>query len=384
MKEKVEKNGLVWYQWYDENRQALQIELTGEGFLSDNETAKLKAEFLNDSHYEILAQENVDIYAPEEEDVLDMFGGAGKDLHDRLLISFRKNVFSKELSDNAWKALRGAARPSKNRGVAGGKVDPTKLSRDPSKIVVVGDGTRYRYMTDDGVLSDTYEANVTLGGIAGYFSSNARNPYCRQTAYTKDNWETFSGSFGFLQECAKVFKSLAPRRFANQENFLMSNNVIQNEWVVPETVYTTITVNKNFQTACHQDAGDYKAGMENLVAFEHGDAYKGGYTVFPKFRIAVDVRHGDFVCMDVAHHWHGNTAIEPINPEEDDFERLSLVLYVREDMQKCGTQYQEREKYLQWKDGFKPPNVKQKERLQTHLEEKQKDADFMGAFGSKD
>ncbi len=383
MKEKKEKNGLVWYEWYCPHRRALQIELTGEGFLLDSETEKLKAEFLNDSHYEILAQEDVDIYAPEEVDIFDMFSESNKDLHDRLLFSYRKNVFPKEEADRAWRALRGAARLSKNRGIAGGKVDFSKITRDPSKIVIVGDGTRYRYITDSGVLSDTYEANQTMGGIAGFFASTARNPYCRQTAFTKDNWDKFKESFKFLGLCSDQFKELAPRRFATQENFLLSRDLIQNEWVVPGTVYTTITVNKNFQTACHQDAGDYKAGMENLVAFEHGDAYRGGYTVFPKFRVAVDVRHGDFVCMDVAHHWHGNTAIEAIEEGKEDFERLSLVLYVREDMEKCGSQYEENEKFLRWKEGFKPPTEKQKERLQTHLEEKQKDADFMDEFGSE-
>jgi len=60
---------------------------------------------------------------------------------------------------------------------------------------------------------------------------------------------------------------------------------------------------------------------------------------------------------------------------------ISLVLYVREDINTCSTQTEEHEKYLRWKKGFKPPTEKQKERLQTHLKEKQKDADFMNEFG---
>jgi len=49
MKEKKEKNGLVWYEWFCPHRRAKQIELTGEGVLSDSEVAKFKAEFLGDS-----------------------------------------------------------------------------------------------------------------------------------------------------------------------------------------------------------------------------------------------------------------------------------------------------------------------------------------------
>jgi len=95
MKEKKEKNGLVWYEWFCPHRRAKQIELTGEGVLSDSEVAKFKAEFLGDSSYEILAQEDLDIYAPENLDVLDLFSTESKKLEDRLLISFRKRVFSK-------------------------------------------------------------------------------------------------------------------------------------------------------------------------------------------------------------------------------------------------------------------------------------------------
>lgn len=381
MKEKKEKNGLVWYEWYCPHRRAKQIELTGEGVLMDSEVEKFKAEFLNDSHYEILLQEDTDVYGPEEEDIFDMFGGNSKDLHDRLLLSFRKNVFSKEDCEKARLALRRAASPSKNRGIAGGKIDPSKIDRKMEDIVLIGDGTRYKYYTEDGVLSDTVESNKTYGGIAGFFAATTRNPYCRQTAYTKGSFDLFKESFDFLGQCSKQFKALAPRKYQAQEDFLYNAGLTQNEWVVPGTVYTTITVNKNFQTACHQDAGDYKAGMENLVAFEHGDAYRGGYTIFPKFRVAFDARTGDFCAMDVAHHWHGNTAIEPVDPEKSKFERISLVLYVREDMKKCGSQSEEHEKFLRWRDGFKPPQEKQKERLATHLEERQKDADFMDEFG---
>jgi len=380
MKSRKEKNGLVWYEWYCPHRKAKQMELTGEGILIDQEVAKLKAEFLNDSHYAVLLQEDTDVYAPKEEDIFDMFSNKSKTLHDRLLLSFRKAVFSLEECEKARIALRGAARPSKNRGVAGGKVDPTKISRDPSQIVVVGDGIRYRYITDEGVLSLTTEANKTTGGIAGFFASTTRNPYCRQTAYTKERFELFRTCFPFLKLCSEQFKKLAPIKYKAQEDYLNNKNLIKNSWNLPETVYTTITVNKNFQTACHQDSGDYKAGMENLVVFESG-SYSGGYTIFPKFRVAFDARMGDFCAIDVAHHWHGNTEI--VGDTDEKFERISLVLYVREDMSTCGTQKEEREKFLQWKGAYRTPTEKSKERLADHLQEKKKDADFMDEFGEE-
>ena len=67
-----------------------------------------------------------------------------------------------------------------------------------------------------------------------------------------------------------------------------------------------------------------------LVVLEEGK-YNGGYTGFPQYGVCVDVRHGDFLGMDV-HKYHCNTQIKPITK---DYSRLSLVCYLREKMVRC-------------------------------------------------
>ena len=380
-------NGLGWYEWMDKKTGVRKIELTGEGFLSDEDTAKLKAEFLTEDSFELLIEEDCDIYAPPASDVFDMFSEPKTeegDLADRLFLVFRKRAIAKEMCWAAWKGLRGAARPSKNRGVAGGKVDPARFGREVERVIPVGDGTRARYVTKDGIISDTVEANMTMGGIAGYFPPTSRHPYCRATAYTRDNWELFQESWPFLQEMSKLFRELNPIRFKNQTKFIEDNQLDENGWVIPGTPYSTITVNKNFQTACHQDAGDYKSGFENFAVLEGGhDDYKGGYTVFPKFRVAFNARSGDFVGMDVAHHWHGNTPIEPAVEGKEDYERVSIVCYVRSDLEGAGTQKEEHEKYLKWRSKHRNPAEQHEYRKGVHQEEKRRDAEFMSEFGGE-
>ena len=347
-------NGLVWNQWRNEEG-VLCIELTGEGFLTDAQTESLRAEFLTEDSFEILVQEDCNVYAPPEDTVFDMFSEPKtreEDLAERLFLVFRKGVFAKDECEGAYKGLRGAARPSKNRGVAGGKVDPEKMNRPGVRLVPVGDGTRARYYTADGILSDTVEANLTMGGIAGFFPGTSRNPYVRKTAYTRDNWELFQESWPFLQTSARLFEKLNPIRYRNQFGFVQKHSLDRNGWVIPGTPYSTITVNKNFQTAAHQDAGDLKSGFENFSVLEAGPHdYRGGYTVFPQFRVAFDCRQGDWVGMDVAHHYHGNTPIVPLVEGEEDFERISLVMYVREDLAGAGTQEEEQAKYEKWRAG---------------------------------
>ena len=102
------------------------------------------------------------------------------------------------------------------------------------------------------------------------------------------------------------------------------------KYKIPGTAFTTITTNLNLQTAVHTDKGDFREGFGNLVVLEKG-SYRGGYTGFPQYGVAVDVRSGDFLAMDV-HQLHGN---EPIDGDEGS-ERLSIVSYMREGIvRKC-------------------------------------------------
>jgi hypothetical protein len=96
-----------------------------------------------------------------------------------------------------------------------------------------------------------------------------------------------------------------------------------------------VTTNLNFRTAAHKDTGDWEEGFGNLVVIEKGAPYKGAYTGFPQYGVAVDCRNRDFLAMDV-HQVHGNS---PMIPEDETSKRVSLVSYLREGIvKKCQNQ----------------------------------------------
>jgi len=255
-KERKEKNGLSWYEWHQDNIR--MIELTGEGLLKDHEVDALGSLFLDESHYEVLLEEDANVYKPREE-MEELFGE--DDLDARLLLAFRKKIIPDDICRKAHEGLREAAGSSKNRGMAAGKVDLSKLSRPAERIIQVS-GTRFKYISEDGVMSETTEANPVLSGIVGNFGSNPRNPYCRQTSYTKSNPELFLQAMPFVEEVSKNFQKVAPNRWKAQRDFMVSKKISGNGWALGDTAFTTVTVNKNFQTAVHRDAGDYGKGFE--------------------------------------------------------------------------------------------------------------------------
>ena len=176
----------------------------------------------------------------------------------------------------------------------------------------------------------TYGISVN-SGIAGWFDRYPRIPYGRSTVYTRDNPELFARAYPFLQTLADGFKELLPWRYNNQ---MKAAETIDSRFRVPNTPFTTLTVNKTFRTAAHFDAGDYTQGLSNLLVLSNNGNYSGGYLVAPEYRIAVNVRPGDLLLINNHEVLHGNTEIELL---DDQAERISLVCYLREGMLGLGS-----------------------------------------------
>jgi hypothetical protein len=130
-----------------------------------------------------------------------------------------------------------------------------------------------------------------------------------------------------LRPASEVYRRLCPKQFAVQKSFI---DRTPKEWVISGTVFTTITVNRNFRTAVHKDKGDLPDGFGIMTVLRRG-YYSGGHLVFPKYRVAVDMGDRDLLLADV-HEWHGNT---PIQFHTSDAERISVVMYYRAGMIEC-------------------------------------------------
>lgn len=178
------------------------------------------------------------------------------------------------------------------------------------------------------MISITTYANPVNSGIAGYFDRYPRIPYCRATSYTNNDKSEFADAIPFINKISEQFSELMPGRYAYQKD--QCDN-IDPSFTVGDSVYTTITVNKNFRTACHRDAGDLEHGFGSMVALSDGVHYDGGLLIFPEYRVAVDIRPGDMFLFD-PHEIHGNT---DITSENNDHARVTLVLYFREKMLQC-------------------------------------------------
>lgn len=287
--------------------------------LNDAQAEALKGTFLDDNAYDTLITSDAD----------------GYDLNGNLLFRFRKDVIPAEVLRLGVDAFRGSITLTDGRGMAA--------------------GGNYLRKRKDGTESKISIADKVESGNVGYMDASAMVQYCRKTAFAREHFEYFQQGVPFVQHVDKLYAELCPQHHARQ--MAISRGTNQN-YRIADTSFTTVTVNRNFQTAVHKDSGDFPNGFGNLCCQRTGH-YEGCYFTLPEYRVAIDLQNTDMLFVDV-HRWHGNTAFKdaagklytleelPAAP----FERISFVMYYREYMYKCKQPSEELKHLQQTKNGF--------------------------------
>mgnify|MGYP003652648355 FL=1 len=217
-----------------------------------------------------------------------------------LLFKFRKNAISQELCDLAWFNYKGMAKASRGRGASAGEIDPNAVYWK-KRIPVDTKGFSTNYMVN-GSVSKMKINNQVASQPIGYYESTKSlgvDLPCRLTHYTRENFDKFKKGIDYIKAVDRSYKELNPEKHSLQ----LTRALEKEDFQISDTAFSTFTINRNFQTGVHTDAGDF--GFGNLTVLERGK-YHGGYFVIPQYGIAIDLRQGDHLCVDV-HQYHGNT-----------------------------------------------------------------------------
>lgn len=288
--------------------------------MSDDEVHKLEGTVIKKQPKHIL-NENVDVFCEDT---------------GRPILKMRKKAIPPSVWKQAFTSLEKAATPSDNRGMASGPISDQEIM----EVVKANGGVSYRRMSphryvvvfEDGTESKVTRAKMSYGGIVGFFGRTARQPYCRLTSFAQDNFTKFKRSWPMLRWVDRYYEALFLEQYAKQVEAV---NKSSEDFVIPNTAFSTVTVNKNFATACHYDKGDFAEGFGNLSVVRKGK-YEGGYTCFPQYDAGVNAETGDIVLMDV-HQLHGNSPMV----REPNAVRLAFVMYFRDNIQSCKSEKEE-------------------------------------------
>lgn len=245
----------------------------------------VKSTFYNLDHFETIISDDHDCYKED----------------GKILFKYRKNRINKELHEK----------------VIGVFLEESKKKNDQRAIASGGRRILKGKMTVSDTLCQSNVFGYCIGAMTKKRDENDNK--IRLTVSTKKI--DFDECVDFYKKVDCIYEELAPEEYKLQKEQIQKCPVS-----IYGTVFSTITTNYNFRTACHKDNGDI--GLSCLVVL--GNDSKGCYIGFPDYKICVSVMPGDIIIMD-SHEYHCNTEIDC----SDTNFRLSFVFYLRKNISMC-------------------------------------------------
>jgi len=215
------------------------------------------------------------------------------------------------------------------------KVVPVGLRQEALKVLkhkeIAPPGTAARRDTASGHGADPKAGSSILGS----FDRDGRHhPCAEKAAFNRKHPRLFKRLVPYVERVDQLYA-------ANLEEIYNSQHLAAlatwPEWLIGDTVFTTIQVNKGFRTYVHKDGNNLYGSVAPMTCFTNAI---GGELIFPKYRVAVPYSNGDVLLANV-HEWHGNA---PFRSDPEKCVRTSCVFYFRARMVQCGTQAEEIER----------------------------------------
>ncbi len=136
----------------------------------------------------------------------------------------------------------------------------------------IASGSSGKRIRKDGTVSKITVGAKVFSGNVGYMDAGAMIHYCRKTAFARDYFDKYKAGIPFVEFIDSKYKELCPVHYSKQKAIATGTN---KNYIIGDTSFTTVTVNKNFRTAVHKDAGDFPQGFGNLIIYREGE-YGGG------------------------------------------------------------------------------------------------------------
>jgi len=173
--------------------------------------------------------------------------------------------------------------------------------------------------------------NVVRSSLIGNFGRDTQNPWARECSWNIQNPYDWRRALPIIQRIDRAFQLALPERYAIQKEYVEQ---IHPAFRIPDTVFTTVTVNTNYRTYAHRDQGNLRQGFSNLLIMGYGKPFSGGHFILPEFGVEFPLKPRDLLFVQNDEYIHSNT---PIIKEDATSSRMALVLYVRESALFSGT-----------------------------------------------
>lgn len=239
---------------------------------------------------------------------------------NKVILGYYPSVLNEDIIKGAIATLSGVAKLTPFRGVASGKADPENILRNvygkSNVILQVKPNSSWAKIIRKSSGKSMEISNYSYSGNIGYYRHTNKISIRKPTPPPIQTIKFLSSLTSILKlKCPEIYELF---------NMNIPDDIRYGSNDIP---FTTITINRNFQTAIHKDKGNFN-GYALLTASHIGELFEGGKLVFPEYNLAVSLKQGDVLVANVGELYHGN---EPFVFKEGSG-RISFVVYARENL----------------------------------------------------
>jgi hypothetical protein len=173
-------------------------------------------------------------------------------------------------------------------------------------------------------VSSQPRGNKAYSAVFGTITRSGRTPFGRLTAPTLAKWDEFQEQKKVFHEVNELLKQYVPEKWEMlNERF---SKVKDERYNLFGTVFTSFTINYNFDVKRHVDGNNSKDGIAVLSALDNG-TFEGFEFVLHPMRLAFNLRHGDFLACNNDDTEHSITEMRNASP---DAESITYVFYSKD------------------------------------------------------
>lgn len=214
-------------------------------------------------------------------------------------------------------------------------VIPVNLQREAFHVLmhkeIAPPGSAARRGTASGNGADRKAGSSILGA---YDRDGRHHPCAAKAAFNAKHPRLFRRFLPYVSRVNRLYEKNLPKIYNAQYSVALAT---WPEWLIGDSIFTTIQVNKGFRTHVHKDGNNLLSSVAPMTCFTNA---VGGELIFPKYGVAVPYSNGDVLFANV-HEWHGNA---PFVRVRDTTFRTTCVFYYRARMVQCGTMAEELER----------------------------------------
>jgi hypothetical protein len=150
---------------------------------------------------------------------------------------------------------------------------------------------------------------------------------CKVASLAKEDPTTHAKICRYAKVINDIYSENKPDLYARHKE--MTERVL-NDYVIPETLFTSGIVNYNNPLKYHFDAGNFSKVCSAMIAFKQNTG--GGHLVLPEYDVKLAIEDTSITLFDGQNALHGVT---PIQKFGDDSYRFTMVFYSLVQMWKC-------------------------------------------------